>query len=158
MALNRVLQGFLLLALILMLIGVYTVVTETPLLQAGESGDRVAIGFVDVPLIFEQHPEKFRAEQILSEEARRLQALLEEEAEDLDPQEQQELLDRYQMELMLKERELVLAVVEEIEKIVGEVAVEKNIEVVLERQNVIYGGHDLTQDVLEKIREAGSLD
>ncbi len=158
MALRRVLQGFLLIALVLVVVGGYTLVTQTPFLQAEGSANRVAIGYVDILLLFEQHPQKFKAEQLLSEEARRLQALLEEEAEDLEPQKQQELLEKYQMELMLKERELVRAVVEEIEKIVGEVAVEAGIEVVLERQNVIYGGHDLTQDVLEKIREADNLD
>ncbi len=158
MALRKVLQGFLLLAIVIGLVGIYTLFTQTPLLQAEGSSNRLAIGYVDIPLIFEQHPEKFRAEQILSEEARRLQALLEEEAEDLEPQEQKDLLERYQMELMLKERELIQAVVGEIEKIVEQVAIEADIEIVLERQNVIFGGHDLTQAVLEKIREAGSLD
>lgn len=158
MTLRKVFQVFLLVALVIGLIGVYTLFSQTPLLQAEESKNRLAIGYVDIPLIFEQHPEKFKAEQILSEEARRLQALLEEEAEDLDSQEQKDLLERYQMELMLKERELVLAVVGEIEKIVEQVAIEAEIEVVLERQNVIYGGYNLTQAVLEKIREAGSLD
>ena len=51
----------------------------------------------------------------------------------------------------MREQELIAEVVEKIEDIVQEVALEKGVEVVLEAQNVIYGGQDLTQAVLEKI-------
>ncbi len=158
MARRRFLVGAVLLALFLFILGSFTLMTPTPLLQAREQNISNRIGYVDIALIFEQHPKKFKAEQLLSEEARRLQAVLEEQVEELEPEEQQALLQEYQEQLIHKERELVRAVIDEIEKTAGSIAREQEIEVVLERQNVIYGGRDLTPAVLEKIREGDNLD
>jgi len=155
---SRFLPGAVLLALLLFLLGSVILISPTPLLQAREQNISNRIGYVNIALIFEQHPEKFRAEQLLGEEARRLQAVLEEQVEELEPEEQQALLEEYQQQLIHKERELVRAVIDEIEKTVGSIAREQEVEVVLERQNVIYGGRDLTPAVLEKIREGDNLD
>jgi len=155
---SRFLPGAVLLALLLFLLGSFILISPTPLLQAREQNISNRIGYVNIGLVFEQHPEKFRAEQLLGEEARRLQAVLEEQVEELEPEEQQALLEEYQQQLIHKERELVRAVIDEIEKTVGSIAREQEVEVVLERQNVIYGGRDLTPAVLEKIREGDNLD
>jgi len=158
MALKRLLQGIGAIALIFLLIGVYTFLDQSPILQARNAWRSEIAGYIDVQLIFEQHPQKFRAEDILQEEARKLQARFEEEAEGLTESEQRNLLERYRREFLVKEQELVRGVVQEIEKMVGRIAAEESIEIVLEKQNVIYGGKDLTPLVLERVREADNLD
>jgi len=91
------------------------------------------------------------AEMQLSMEAQAMQEELEEKAADLSQQEQEELLEEYQYRLAMREQELIAEVVAKIEDIVEEVALERGVDVVLESQNVIFGGQDLTSAVLEKI-------
>ncbi len=152
---KRILQLSLVLLAIIIVVGVFTVLTEGPSTLAGLGEEKKStIGFVDIQLVFQQHPEKFKAEKILSEEAQRLQAKLEEEATELSAQEREQLLESYQRELMEMEQELVETVIGEIDATITEIAREREVAVVLESRNVIYGGQDLTREVLEKIREA----
>lgn len=148
---KKLLHGALIIMAVLMVVGVYTVVTETPLLQAGPGEGESSVGHVDIRRIFEAHPDTMSAEMQLSMEAQAMQEELEEKAAELSQQEQEELVEEYQYRLAMREQELIAEVVEKIEDIVQEVALEKGVEVVLEAQNVIYGGQDLTQAVLEKI-------
>ncbi len=148
---KRALQGTLIIMAVLMVVGVYTVVTETPLLQAGPGELESSVGHVDIRQIFEAHPDTMTAEMQLSMEAQAMQEELEEKAADLSQQEQEELLEEYQYRLAMREQELIAEVVAKIEDIVEEVALERGVDVVLESQNVIFGGQDLTSAVLEKI-------
>lgn len=148
---KRALQGTLIIMAVLMVVGVYTVVTETPLLQAGPGELESSVGHVDIRQIFEAHPDTMTAEMQLSMEAQAMQEELEEKAADLSQQEQEELLEEYQYRLAMREQELIGEVVAKIEDIVEEVALERGVDVVLESQNVIFGGQDLTSAVLEKI-------
>jgi len=150
---KRLLQGVLIGLVVFMVIGAYTVLTETPLLQAGPGELDSSIGHVNVREVFEAHPDTMTAEMQLSREAQAMQEEMEEKAADLSEQEQQALIQEYQQRLALREQELISEVVEKIEDIVAEVAQERGIEVVLEAQNVIYGGEDLTAAVLEKIND-----
>lgn len=109
------------------------------------------IAYVNLQEVFEAHPDKAEAEAQLNSEAQELQAELESEADDLSQEEQQQLLQQYQEELTQREQELIQEVLADIEGILKELAEEKGVSVVLDGQNVLYGGYDLTPELIEMI-------
>lgn len=122
---------------------------QDPSISASE--DSQTIGFVNIEAIFQVHPEREAAETSLQLRALQLQQEMEEKAQDLDSQEQQDLLLGYQRELEQYEHELITGIIKEIEEIVTEVAQKEGIAVVLEASHVLYGGVDLTDLVIEAL-------
>lgn len=120
---------------------------------ASESGLEGEIAFVDIQKIFELHPDKAEAEKELNKAAQMMQSELEEKVSDLSQEKQQELLSEYQSELSEKEQKLIQNVLEEIENAIKKVAEEKKVKLVLDKRNVIYGGYDMTEDVINYIEK-----
>ena len=110
------------------------------------------IAFVNLQKVFEAHPDKAEAEAQLNLEAQEMQAELEAEADDLSQEEQQQLLQQYQQELTQREQELIQEVLADIEGLLNQLAEEKGVSVVLDGQNVLYGGYDLTPELIEMIQ------
>ena len=111
------------------------------------------IAYVDIQRVFELHPDKAEAEKELNKAAQMMQSELEEKVSDLDQEEQQELLNEYQSELSQKEQKLIQDVLAEIENAIQKVAEQKKVKLVLDKRNVIYGGYDMTEDVINYIEE-----
>ena len=120
---------------------------------ASDSGLEGEIAYVDIQKIFELHPDKAEAEKELNKAAQMMQSELEEKVSDLSQEEQQELLSEYQSELSKKEQQLIQDVLEEIENAIKKVAEKKNVKLVLDKRNVIYGGYDMTEEVINYIKE-----
>jgi len=80
-----------------------------------------------------------------------MQAELEAEADELSQEEQQQLLQQYQEQLTRREQELIQEVLVDIEGLLNQLAEEKGVSVVLDGQNVLYGGYDLTPELIEMI-------
>ena len=115
-----------------------------------EAAGRIAV--VDVQEVFEAHPEKESAEEQLNKEAQSMQSDLEDEAKDLTGEKKQQLVQDYQSQLSQKEQELIKGILKKIQEAIKEVAAEKDVKIVMEKKNVIYGGYDLTQDVIDYIK------
>ena len=120
---------------------------------ASDSGLEGEIAYVDIQKIFELHPDKAEAEKELNKAAQMMQSELEEKVSDLSQEEQQELLSEYQSELSKKEQQLIQDVLEEIENAIKKVAKKKNVKLVLDKRNVIYGGYDITEEVINYIKD-----
>lgn len=120
--------------------------------QAESSGK---VAFIDLWDVFNVHPQKSIAEKQLNELAQSMQSELEERVreENLPADQQQELLKEYQSELSLKEQELIQEIIDSIKEIVVLIAEEKGVEMVLDKKNVIYGGYDLSEDVIDYIND-----
>lgn len=115
-----------------------------------DSTDRVA--YVNLERVFAEHPARTAAEKKLNQKAAEYQQQLEEEAETLSGTEQQELLYSYQDQLQQLETKLLNSVLKEVENIIVETAEAKKVKFVLEEKDVLYGGYNLTDDVLAKIK------
>ncbi len=124
---------------------------QDPSISASE--EYQTIGFVNIEAIFQVHPEREAAETSLQLRALQLQQEMEEKAQELDAEDQQQLLLGYQQELEQYEHELIAGIIKEIEEIVTKVAQEEGIAVVLEASHVLYGGVDLTDLVIEALME-----
>ena len=152
MSLNkqRLLPG---LVIIILITGV--LLSFSPAEQVFAAGDlKGKIAYVDVMEIFNVHPQKNSAETKLNELAQNMQSELEDKAKDLPKNEQQAMLREYQNKLNQQEQELIQEVLQEIESVIALVASEKEVRIVLDKKNVIYGGYDLTQDVIDYIRDS----
>ena len=119
--------------------------------SASEQTGRIA--YLDVWAVFNVHPQKAVAEAELNQLAQLMQSELEEKARDLPANEQQEMLREYQAELSYNEQTLIQEIINSIKEVVVIVAEEKEIEMVLDKKNVIYGGYDLSDAVLNYIKQ-----
>ncbi len=118
-----------------------------------ESQTKGQIAYVDLWAIFNVHPEKSIAESELNQLAQSMQIELQEKAKELSKDQQQDLLKKYQSELSQHEQDLIQNIIESIKEVVVEVAIEKEVKMVLDQKNVIYGGYDMTGDVIDFIEK-----
>jgi outer membrane protein len=139
-------------SVILLLVALTAAVLGLDTLSGDQSTDSVA--YVNLEKIFAEHPAKTAAEQTLNNKAAEYTRELETEAADLSGVEQKELLRKYQVQLHELEEELLAQVTKEIEEIIIKTAEEKNVKFVLEEDYVIYGGYNLTEEVLARIDES----
>lgn len=109
------------------------------------------VAYVDLQAIFNAHPDKLSAEAELNEKARNYQQQLEEDADELARDEQQQLIEEFQKELSNREEQLIQLVLDDIDQAIDQVAAQKELKVVMDKKNVLYGGYDLTQDVIDYI-------
>lgn len=118
-----------------------------------ESQSKGQIAYVDLWAVFNVHPEKPVAESELNQLAQSMQIELEEKAKDLSKEQQQNLLKEYQSKLSQHEQDLIQKIIESIKDVVVKVAIEKEVKIVLDQKNVIYGGYDMTADVIDFIEK-----
>jgi outer membrane protein len=120
------------------------------------SGDKTtdSVAYVNLERVFAEHPARTAAEQTLNNKAAEYTRQLEEEAADLSGIEQKELLRKYQGQLHELEEELLAQVTKEVENIIIETAEEKDVKFVLEEDYVIYGGYNMTDEVIARIAQS----
>lgn len=134
-----------------LLLAVLAAVVMLGIFTGDETVDRVA--YVNLEKIFAEHPARTAAEQTLNQKAAEYQQELEKEAEELSGTEQKEILKKYQNQLQILESELLDSVTKEVEAVIEETAREKKFKFVLEEEQVLYGGYNLTDDVLAKLNK-----
>jgi|SRR5690554_2309210 len=135
----------------ILLVGVFSFVLMEK--TEADEGAKGRIAYVDVWTVFNIHPDKSSAERELNQLAQEMQTELEENARDLPEEQQQDMLQDYQNRLTQREQELIQAIINKIKEVIMVVAEEKEVKVVLDKQNVIYGGYDMTPDVVDYIEE-----
>lgn len=110
------------------------------------------IGYVDFEFLFYAHPEYDVKNKQLQDKAEELYAKVQEEAEKLATDEEiNELGAYYEYQFELIEQEVRVELVTFILQVIEEVAKESGITVVLPESSVIYGGVNLTVQVVEKM-------
>lgn len=114
---------------------------------AGVSLTTQSIGYVDSARLINAYLSTPAVDKVLQDEKSRLEkemaAVLEKEKDD---QKKQEIVNQYQARLNAR----IQQEVEKLNVFVAQVAKEKGISVVLDGAAVIYGGVDLTADVMKK--------
>lgn len=115
----------------------------------GQSGQ---IGFVDMQKALDAHPRKAPSEQALNEYARAKVSEASQRAKGLTPAQQQELQRKVNEDIFNKRQELLSGLDKEIRAAVERVAKARGIAIVLEKSVVLYGGVDLTDDVIREVK------
>lgn len=137
-------------AVILLLLAILASIFFLAYYNQDDSVDSVA--YVNLERVFAEHPARTAAEKKLNNKAAEYQQQLESQSEELSGKEQKELLKKYQNQLKNLEDELLDSVLKKVEEIIVQTAEDKKVKFVLEADDVLYGGYNLTDEVLKKIK------
>lgn len=120
----------------------------------GESKAKMKIGYVDMDSLLSQHPKRPQYEKALQQFIQQRQQDIQSKSSLPGLTEEQKkkvqlLTQQYEKEVMEKDRELTQKMLDDIQKKIKEVASQKSFDLVLHKSAVLYGGVNITQDVLK---------
>ncbi len=110
-----------------------------------------AVGVVDREQILTAHPKSADLESQMRTAITEVQKDFEEKSQGMNDQEKQDYYRQCQQRLQQKQIELTDPIVKSVDEEIKKVADSKGLSVVLEKAVVVYGGQDITQDVIKKI-------
>jgi len=109
------------------------------------------IGVVNQQLLVSQHPEMAKAQEAMQAEVETARKDFETKSVSMNDKEKQDYYAQVQQRLSLKQQELINPVIDKVEAAIKAVADAKGLSVVMDKNNVVYGGQDITDEVGKKI-------
>lgn len=134
------------------ILGIGAISGRQTIASAAPANAGATIGYVDMPQVLSNSKEYKDAQTTLAAEADALQKEFDSKSTGLSEDEKKQLFGQYQQRLGLKRQELFTKVKDKLDAAIKDVATAQGITVVLEKESVLYGGKDLTQDVVNKIK------
>ena len=110
-----------------------------------------SVGVVDYRQIMGQHPELQNANTQMQQAVTDAQKEFEEKSAGMNDQEKGNYYQQTQERLQQKQKELLEPIQKSVDDSVKSVADAKGLSVVLDKSTVVYGGQDITQDVIKKL-------
>jgi outer membrane protein len=114
-------------------------------------GQSFTIGYVDMVRAVEAHPRKASAEGALKDYAQTQIADAQLRAKGLSAGQQQDVQRQVQQQVLKKRQELIGGLEKDIRAAIEKIAKDQGISIVLSREVVLYGGVDLTDQVVKAI-------
>ncbi|MDD4600496.1 MAG: OmpH family outer membrane protein [Negativicutes bacterium] len=111
------------------------------------------IGVVDYQMLIYQHPDTAKADEAMQAEIKAAQQDFETKAASMNDKEKQDYYSQVQQRLSLKNQELRAPIFDKINAAIKAVAEVKGLSVVLDKNDVVYGGQVVTDDVMKKINK-----
>ena len=111
----------------------------------------VNVGVVDREQILTQHPEGANVNAQMNAAIAEVQKDFEEKSDGMTDQEKQDYYRQCQQRLAQKQQELVEPIIKSVDDTIKKVADTKGLSVVIEKAVVVYGGTDITQDVISRL-------
>lgn len=109
------------------------------------------VGIVDHQALISQHPDMATAKTAMQKEVESAKADFDAKSANMNAQEKQAYYQQIQQRLANKEKELIKPIFDKIDAAIKSIAEAKGLTVVLDKNNVIYGGQDITKDVGQKM-------
>ena len=109
------------------------------------------VGTVDYRQVMSQHPQLQSANSELQQAVQDAQKEFEEKSANMNDQEKSDYYQQTQQRLQQKQQELLEPIQKSVEDAVKSVADAKGLTVVIDKNAVVYGGTDITQDVVKKV-------
>ncbi|HHV63266.1 MAG TPA: OmpH family outer membrane protein [Firmicutes bacterium] len=116
---------------------------------AGQSSQ--VIGYVNVNKIFAEYPDFQKGMAALQKELQAMQKELDAKVEGLDTNSKVKMRDEYQARLDKRKAEVLGPLEKKVNQAIEDVAKASGVSVVLSNQAVIYGGKDLTDEVIKRL-------
>ena len=116
--------------------------------SAASSG---SVGVVNQQEVFSSHPDLNNIRTQMQTFAQEVQKEYEEKSSGMSDQEKQDYARQCAQRVQQKEQELLEPVMTAIEAAVKKVADNKGLAVVITKDAVVYGGQDITQDVIKEL-------
>lgn len=110
-----------------------------------------SVGVVDRDQILAQHPKNSEIESQMQAAITEIQKDFEEKAKGMNDQEKQDYYLQCQKRLQQKQLELTEPVLKSVDEEIKKAAEARGLSVVVDKAVVLYGGQDITQDVMKKI-------
>ncbi|NPV54403.1 MAG: OmpH family outer membrane protein [Firmicutes bacterium] len=118
--------------------------------------DNQVIGYVDVNKIFAEYPDFQKGMAALQKELQAMQKELDAKVAGLDAENKVKMRDEYQAKLDKRKSEVLGPLEKKVNQAIQDAARASGISVVLSNQAVIYGGKDLTDDVVKRLGGSNS--
>jgi outer membrane protein len=114
-------------------------------------GQTFTIGYVDMVRAVDAHPRKASAEGALKDYAQSQIADVQQRVKGMSQAQQEDVRRQVNQQLLKKRQELIGGLEKDIRAAVEKVAKQQGIGIVLSREVVLYGGVDLTDQVIKAI-------
>lgn len=137
-------------AVIFMLGVVGLALSQSGKTYAADSNDS-NVGVVNKQMILAQHPDVAKAEETMKAEVEQARKEFEEKSAGMKDEEKQAYYMQVQQRLTAKKQELLNPIMEKVDAAIKATAEARGLAVVVDKNNVVYGGRDITEDVLKKI-------
>ncbi len=121
-------------------------------LQVAGAAPASSVGVVDMQVLTSQHPDLAKAQAEFDAARAEAQKNFEEKSVSMNDKEKQDYLMQLQQSLEVKEQALIEPIYKKIEEAIKAVADKKGLSVVVQKHQVIYGGQDITQEVIKNFK------
>ena len=111
----------------------------------------VNVGIIDYTMVLNQHPEVENFQNQMNAAIEEIRKDFEEKSAGMTEQEKQDYYRQCNQRLEQKRMELTEPLEKSVEDTIKKVADSKGLSVVIEKAAVVYGGTDITQDVISKL-------
>ena len=118
---------------------------------AAAAGSNSSVGVVNYQMLVQQHPEMAKADEAMKVEVEQAKKDFEAKSASMSDKEKQDYYQQLQQRLQAKHQSLVAPIYDKIDGAIKGVSEAKGLTVVVDKSNVIYGGQDITEEVLKKI-------
>lgn len=121
-------------------------------LQVAGAAPASSVGVVDWQALMAQHPDMAAAEAELQAAAEEAQKNFDEKSVSMNDKEKQDYYVQLQQSLGVKQQSLLEPIMKKVEDAIKKVADKKGLSVVVEKNQVVYGGQDITADVVKNFK------
>lgn len=119
---------------------------------ASAAASESAIGVVNYQMLLAQSPDIAGVQDAMKQEVAAQQKNFDEKSKDMNDTEKQRYYQQLQEVIANKEKELMEPVFQKIEAAIKKVADKKGLAVVVEKNTVVYGGLDITDEVAKTLQ------
>lgn len=110
------------------------------------------VGVVDYRQLMSQHPNLQSANEQMQKAVTDAQKEFEEKSANMSDQEKADYYNQTQERLQVKQQELLDPIEKSVDDAIKKVADAKGLSVVLDKNTVVYGGQDITNDVVSRLK------
>ncbi len=137
----------------LVFIGSVVALALTQTGNIASAASSASVGVVSQQEVFSQHPDLENVRSQMQAFAQEVQKDFEEKSAGMNDQEKRDYAAQCQQRVQQKEQELLEPIAKSIEDAVKKVADQKGLAVVIAKEAVVYGGQDITDDVVKALKK-----
>ncbi len=136
---------------VLFLLGVASIIgfNTNPTYAAGQTAS--SVGVVNYQLLVSQHPDMAAAQKTIVDAAAQAKSDFDAQSPKLSDPDKQALYQKLQLGLQQKSQEILAPINDKVMAAVKSVADAKGLKVIVDKSSAIYGGQDITADVMKVI-------
>lgn len=132
---------------ILLTLLVAIVAAQTSIIYAAPS----PVGVVNYQYLVQNHPDVPQAQEAYNAALKQAQSDFDAKSSGMNDQDKKALLQQYQQEVQKKQQELLSVIREKVNVAIKAVADAKGLFIVIDKNVTVYGGQDITDEVMKKI-------